>query len=51
MAACSGGGVEWSNIVKPILSASYGSCNKKDVADLVQSIVRWYDIYSYNFYL
>lgn len=39
MAAFSGG-VEWSNVVKPILSASYGSFNKNDVTDLVNSIIQ-----------
>lgn len=41
MAAFSSG-VEWSNMVKPILSASYGSFSKNDVTDLVQSIIQRY---------
>ncbi|XP_076048949.1 E3 ubiquitin-protein ligase-like protein poe isoform X2 [Oratosquilla oratoria] len=39
MAAVSGG-VEWSQLVKPILAASYGSINKQDLPELVKAIVK-----------
>ncbi|XP_051158982.1 E3 ubiquitin-protein ligase UBR4 isoform X2 [Leptopilina boulardi] len=40
MAAKSGGSVDWSSIIKPILSASYGSFNKNEIIDLVKAIVK-----------
>ena len=38
--ASSSGGVEWSQLVKPILAASYGSVNKQDLPELVKAIVK-----------
>lgn len=40
--AASSGGVEWSSIIKPILSASYGSVNKYDVLELCSAINKRY---------
>lgn len=40
--AASSGGVEWSSIIKPILSASYGSVNKHDVLELCSAINKRY---------
>lgn len=40
--AASSSGVEWSQLVKPILAASYGSANKQDLPELVKAILkRW----------
>ncbi|ROT75024.1 putative protein purity of essence [Penaeus vannamei] len=38
--AATSGGVEWSQLVKPILAASYGSVNKQDLPELVKSILK-----------
>ncbi|KAK7074739.1 hypothetical protein SK128_016300, partial [Halocaridina rubra] len=38
--AATSGGVEWSQMVKPILAASYGSVNKQDIPELVKAIVK-----------
>ena len=38
--ASSSGGVEWAQLVKPILAASYGSVNKQDLPELVKAIVK-----------
>lgn len=38
--AANSGGVEWSSIIKPILSATYGSFNKSDVLDLASAIIK-----------
>ncbi|XP_015606097.1 protein purity of essence isoform X2 [Cephus cinctus] len=40
MAAKSGGAVDWASIIKPILSASYGSFNKNEILDLVKAIIK-----------
>lgn len=40
--AATSGGVEWSSIIKPILSASYGSVNKHDILELCSAINKRY---------
>ncbi|XP_045103152.1 cell wall integrity and stress response component 3-like isoform X2 [Portunus trituberculatus] len=38
--AASSSGVEWSQLLKPILAASYGSVNKQDLPELVKAILK-----------
>ncbi|KAK0179842.1 hypothetical protein PV327_005553 [Microctonus hyperodae] len=40
MAAKSGGCIDWSLIIKPILAASYGSFNKNEIIELVKAIIK-----------
>lgn len=44
MAAKSGGGVDWSSIIKPILAASYGTFNKNEIIELIKAIIKRYII-------
>lgn len=42
MAAKSGGSVDWSSTIKPILAASHGTFNKNEIIELVGAIINRY---------
>lgn len=42
--AASGGNIEWSTTVKPILTALYGPFfDKNDAVEIIQAIIKRYD--------
>ncbi|XP_037957840.1 protein purity of essence isoform X2 [Teleopsis dalmanni] len=40
MAAHSGGGIDWSSVVKPLLSSRFGVLNKSEINNLTKAILR-----------
>ncbi|XP_034944940.1 E3 ubiquitin-protein ligase UBR4 isoform X2 [Chelonus insularis] len=40
MAAKSGGNIDWSSVIKPILASSHGSFDKSEVLELVKAIIK-----------
>lgn len=39
--AAHSGGVDWSSVIKPLLSSNCGSLSKNDLNNLTKTILKW----------